>query len=303
VFLLLLIGLVLVAAAVVLVAHAVALPRLRAEASVARIGAYGYPADEVDAEGPGSLGLLIDRLADRIGGVMLPRAKKSGTDDVRKLLASAGAYDTTPTKLLGYRALSALLFTGFWLLVGPGAVSTGYFLMITPIVVLCGFTIPLSVMRIRRDKRLAQIDSELPEFVDSLVVTIEAGAGFGGAMRLAAVRLGGPLGEEIQLTLKEQDMGLSGDAALENLYGRIPTASMRSFVRSVLQAETMGVPVGEILRSLAVEMRARKRASAEERAQKAPIKMLFPLIFCIFPAILIVLLYPAVTSLLGAFGG
>ena len=247
---------------------------------------------------------LIDRLADRVGGAMLPRIKASEQDDIRQLMASAAVYDTTPNKFLGYRVLTAVAFLGFWLLLGPAVgVSTVFYILLTPILALCGWTVPLSLLRVKADRRLAAIDSEMPEMVDSLVVTVEAGAGFSGALRLAAESLTGPLGDEIQLTLQEQDMGLGSDAALENLYKRVPTVSMRSFVRAIVQAEAMGVSMGEILRSLAVEMRARKRATAEERAQKAPIKMLFPLVFCIFPAMMIILLYPAITKFLDAFGG
>ena len=98
-------------------------------------------------------------------------------------------------------------------------------------------------------------------------------------------------------------MGLSTNEALRNLVDRSDTPLMRSFVRSVLQGETLGVSIGQIMRDLAVDMRKRRRQAAEERAQKAPIKMLFPLVFLIFPAMFVVLLGPAVFSFLEAFGG
>jgi tight adherence protein C len=98
-------------------------------------------------------------------------------------------------------------------------------------------------------------------------------------------------------------MGLSGKEALRNLLERCDTPLMRSFVRSILQGETLGVSIGQIMRDLAVDMRKRRRQAAEERAQKAPIKLLFPLVFLIFPAMFLVLLGPAVFSFLEAFGG
>ena len=98
-------------------------------------------------------------------------------------------------------------------------------------------------------------------------------------------------------------MGLSTNEALRNLLDRCDTPLMRSFVRSVLQGETLGVSIGQIMRDLAVDMRKRRRAAAEERAQKAPIKLLFPLVFLIFPAMFVVLLGPAVLYFLEAFGG
>ena len=98
-------------------------------------------------------------------------------------------------------------------------------------------------------------------------------------------------------------MGLSVEESLRNMLARCETPSMRSFVRSVLQGETLGVSIGQILRSLADEMRKRRKAMAEEKAQRAPIKILFPLIFLIFPAMFIVLLGPAIFSMGDAFGG
>ena len=123
------------------------------------------------------------------------------------------------------------------------------------------------------------------------------------AMQLASGRIRGPLGDELRLTLQEQRLGLSTGAALANLMGRCDTPSMRSFVRSVSQGEALGVSIGAILRNLALETRKRRRAHAEERAQKAPVKILFPLVFLIFPPIFIVVLFPAAHNFTSAFGG
>ena len=98
-------------------------------------------------------------------------------------------------------------------------------------------------------------------------------------------------------------MGLSGPEALENLSKRVPSPAMASFVRSVVQGETLGVSTGDILRGVAEEMRGIRRAKAEERAQKAPVKMVFPLVLCIFPAVMIVILYPVLSSIQKALGG
>jgi tight adherence protein C len=97
-------------------------------------------------------------------------------------------------------------------------------------------------------------------------------------------------------------MGLSQLQSLENMLTRCPTAAVRSFVRAMVQGERLGVSVGLILRSLALEMRKRRRAAAEEKAQKAPIKILFPLVFMIFPAMFVVILGPAVISVFNSLG-
>ena len=98
-------------------------------------------------------------------------------------------------------------------------------------------------------------------------------------------------------------MGLSANEALANMLGRADTPAMRSFVRSILQGETLGVSIGKIMRDLAVEMRKRRRQVAEERVQKAPTKMLFPLVFLIFPAMFVVILGPAAIEILHTIAG
>jgi tight adherence protein C len=171
------------------------------------------------------------------------------------------------------------------------------------VALLIGWTAPMTVVRNRSRRRLQQIDYDLPELIDVLVVTVEAGLGFSGSLQVASERVPGPVGDELRLTLQEQRMGLAMNEALRNMLARAETPAMRSFVRSIVQGETLGVSIGEIMRNLANEMRKRRRAAAEERAQKAPIKILFPLIFLIFPAMFVILLGPAVFQFIEAFGG
>jgi tight adherence protein C len=154
----------------------------------------------------------------------------------------------------------------------------------------------------RARTRLNEIEYDLPELIDLLVVAVEAGLGFSAALRAATDRLEGPLGQEMRLALQEQNMGLSVVEALKNVLTRVETPSVRSFVRSIVQGEQLGISIGQVLRNLAEEMRKRRKAAAEERAQKAPIKMLFPLIFLIFPAMFVILLGPAVFAFLEALG-
>jgi tight adherence protein C len=219
------------------------------------------------------------------------------------LLGSAGAYGTTPVKFLGYRVLSAVGVTATWLWLGAaGRMPAGLFILFVPLLALLGWTLPLSLFRIRAERRLEQIEYQLPELVDLLVVTVEAGMGFGGGLRMAAKQMPDPLGQELQLAFREEEMGLSAPEALANLAQRVPSPAMASFVRSVVQGETLGVSIGDILRGVAVEMREIRRANAEERAQKAPVKMVFPLVLCIFPAVMIVILYPVVSTIHQALG-
>jgi tight adherence protein C len=192
-----------------------------------------------------------------------------------------------------------------WLAATVGA-KPAQAVLLTLIIAFLGWWMPARILQERAKQRLAEIDYQLPELIDLLVVTIEAGLGFVGSLQTASGRLGDPLGQEIRLTLQEQSMGLSIQEALLNLLARCDTPSMRSFVRSIVQGETLGVSIGQIMRDLAHEMRRRRHASAQEKAQKAPIKILFPLVLLIFPAMFIVLLGPAIfrfIDALGSFGG
>src|SRR4029078_4388479 len=166
-----------------------------------------------------------------------------------------------------------------------------------------GRVAPCFVVQRRAEGRLHRIDRAMPELIDLLVVTVEAGLSLSAALQLAGDRVRGPLGEELRILLQEQRMGLTPVQALENMVGRCPTPAVESFSRAMMQGQALGVSVGAILRSLAVEMRKRRRAAAEQQAQKAPIKMLFPLVFMIFPALFVVILGPALVWILQALKG
>jgi tight adherence protein C len=126
---------------------------------------------------------------------------------------------------------------------------------------------------------------------------LEAGVAFPQALRLASERIEGPLGDELRLTIQEQALGLSTLESLENWLLRSDTASVRGFVRAMVQGDKLGVSIGQILRNQAIEVRARQRAMVEERAQKAPIKILFPLVFLIFPAMFVIIIAPALLQI------
>lgn len=301
---LLVFGLILIGAAVALGARAVVLPRMRAVERLSRIGSYGYPSPDGTAVARHPLADILERLADRLGAALLPSVRSEEQEELRTLLAAAGMYRTSPVTFLGYRALAVLGLMLLWLWLAPAAGAHATLLFLGLVIMgLSGWVFPSRILRDRAQRRLARIDHELPELIDALVVTVEAGMAFSGALQMAGREIHGPLGDEIDLALQEQAMGLSTEAALENMLKRTDTPAMRSFVRSVLQGENLGVSIGDIMRGLAVEMRSRRRSAAEERAHKAPVKMLFPLVLLIFPAIFIVLLYPAVYELHRTLGG
>jgi tight adherence protein C len=303
VLIMLLLGLTLVGASGALMARAAVMPRVRASESIGRIRSYGFTSGQGEERrarparsAVDGVAALLGAAAGRFGGVR--------EANLRRELVAAGIYGLAPRKFLGYRILGAIALPATWLwLASTGAYSGAVTVLAIPVAMLIGWTIPMTLVRRRSRARFEQIDYELPNLIDLLVVTVEAGMGFTGSLQLAAERFSGPLGDELRLTLQEQSMGLAPREALRNLLERCETPLMRSFVRAVLQGETLGVSIGQIMRDLAVEMRKRRRAAAEERAQKAPIKLLFPLVFLIFPAMFVVILGPAIFSLMNAFGG
>jgi tight adherence protein C len=303
VILALLIGLVLTAAAVTLIARSFIVSRLRSAGNLAQIGHYGFTGAAPVDPSPGIRG-FVDDIASALGSIVVGRLNLFNEEETRKRLISAGMYRMSPRMLLGYQVLLGVALPAFWLWLALAA-GLGAALAILGLILAAGFgwMAPTTIVGNRAATRLARIDYDMPELIDLLVVTVEAGLGLNAALQLASERMTGPLGEELRVTLQEQRMGLAQLQALENMQSRCPTGAVRSFVRAMVQGERLGVSVGQILRSLALEMRKRRRAAAEERAQKAPIKILFPLVFMIFPAMFVVILGPAVINIFDALKG
>jgi len=301
VILALFIGLVLTGVAVALVAQGVISARLRAVETLGQIGHYGF-AGPAELDPPSGFRALFNDVASGIGTIFVDRFRLFDEEALRKQLITAGMYRTSPRMLMGYQILTVLALPALWIwlavAMGLGTAMTLLGLIFAAVV---GWMFPTSAVRRKADMRIYQIDYDMPELIDLLVVTVEAGLGLNASLQLASERMRGPLGDELRIALQEQRMGLSQLDALENMLARCPTPAVRSFVRAMIQGERLGVSVGQILRSLALEMRKRRRAAAEERAQKAPIKILFPLVFMIFPAMFVVILGPAVISVFDAF--
>jgi tight adherence protein C len=300
VIVILLIGLLLLATAVALLARGVIAARLRTAETLGQIGRYGF-AVPVDLKPADGLRGLLDSAASAIGQFLTDELKVMNEERLRKTLISAGMYDTSPRMLIGYQLLAAIALPAVlvWLAVAAGT-SAGLTIVAAIFCVGIGWFAPGFVVQRRAEGRLHKIDRAMPELIDLLVVTVEAGLSLSAALQLAGDRLRGSLGDELRIVLQEQRMGLTPVQALENMVGRCPTPAVESFTRAMVQGQVLGVSVGQILRSLAVEMRKRRRAHAEQQAQKAPIKMLFPLVFMIFPAMFVVILGPAVVSIVHA---
>ncbi|KAA3639508.1 MAG: type II secretion system F family protein [Armatimonadetes bacterium] len=147
------------------------------------------------------------------------------------------------------------------------------------------------------DDRRKQMEKQLPDIIDLLVISVEAGLGFEAAMGRVVQTVPGELSTEFQRTLAETRVGISRHTALRNMSERTDVDDLNSFILALIQADQFGVSIARMLRVQAEEMRVRRRQRIQERAFAAPVKMIFPMMFCIFPSIFIIILGPAAISI------
>ena len=233
--------------------------------------------------------------------VMLRLNPRQGTETVSKLLVSAGMRDTSPYTFLAAKGAGAVGGVVIGGLLGAGA-SPGMALLFAGVLGLIGYMLPGVVVGGRAKRRQAEITAQLPDALDLLAVSVEAGLGFDAAVSKLTQHMQGSLTREFELALGEMRIGESRGDALKKLSERIDTPEVTGFVRAIIQADQLGTSLGRILRVQATDTRLKRQAAAEEKAMKAPIKMLFPTAFFIFPAMFIVVLGPALIGIGKLFG-
>ena len=164
-----------------------------------------------------------------------------------------------------------------------------------------GWCLPMAWLSRKVSERQGAILKDLPDTLDLLAISVEAGMGFEGALEIVCQHFSSPLAEEFARTLHEMELGLPRRDAFQNLKRRTEVPELSNFVLALLQADALGIPVGRVLKTQATEMRNKRRQWAREKAAKLPVKMLFPLVLFVFPAIMVVILGPAAAGISQAF--
>ena len=218
---------------------------------------------------------------------------------VRRKMVLAGNHDAEQVdRFLAAQVLAILVApVGYFLTFSVLRIRgmTGWAIVL--LLLIAGLLGPTSLLNRRLSERRKAIENTLPEVLDLLTISVEAGLGFEQALDRAVEAVPGPLSDELGRMLGEMRAGARRSDALRAFDERVGVSDVHSFALSILQADAFGVSITRVLRSQADEMRIRRRQLAQERAQKAPIKMLIPMVFCIFPALFVVVIGPAALNI------
>ena len=248
-----------------------------------------------------------DRIAAPIVSGLIGLAKRytpvGYVEKTKKKLIISGRYDPIDhDRFLAVRvatiaAIPVVLFV-FWFVIDLHGRTR---LLVAALTVLFLVLGPDATLNRRVQERQEKIRRALPDILDLLTISVEAGLGFEQALDRTVKAVPGPLSDEFVRMLNEVRAGSTRAAAMRAIDDRTDVLEVRSFILAILQADTFGVSIGRILRAQADEMRVKRKQLAQERAQKAPVKMLLPMVFCVFPALFVVVLGPAVINIFHSF--
>jgi len=245
----------------------------------------------------GPVGQSLTKVARKVTpGTMVARLRQNTS---LAGLGSLGVEGALALKTAG-AALGALIFPLLLALIG---VSAGNVVLLGCIGAAIGFMLPDVFIAQRGRKRQAEIRKALPETLDLLAIAVGAGMGLEAAIELVIQRLPGPLGQEFYRILQELSLGVSRREAFGSLRTRTEVDELSTFALILTQADALGTPLSVVLKSQAAEMRMLRRQRAREQGAKTPVALLFPLLLGIFPALMLVVIGPAVISIMKAFSG
>ena len=291
-------GVLCLAGAAYLVGEAVTLPARERRSSVGRAATYGKTRAPLGERQLPFKQRVLSPMGERLAGFTLKLHPKTTIDGVSTRLLAAGLGRTiSPTTFLALKSTFAIGGLVLGALFGGAVAGAGGVFLLAIAAAGLGFIAPDFVVSSKARSRRDRIRAELPDALDLMAVSVEAGMGFDGAISKLTEHMHGPLADEFGLTLGEIRIGESRQDALKKLADRTDTPELSSFVRSIIQADQLGISLGRILRVQAADSRLKRQAAAEEKAMKAPIKMLFPTVLFIFPAMFLVILGPAFLNL------
>jgi tight adherence protein C len=251
---------------------------------------------------------LFDRVMrpflDKIGNRLNRNAGKGSTDALQEKLNLAGRpWGLNASGFLALRLLSMLLFTAIGLALSLlGALAMPVFAVVPAGGLILGYLAPQMVVARRLKKRQKEILMALPSALDLLTISVEAGLSFDAALTRVVDKYNNEFSRELTIMLNEVRLGRPRLEALDDVGRRCKVEELSNFIQAIIQSEQLGVGVANVLRIQSEEIRRKRRQRAEEQGQKAPLKMLFPMVGCIFPTLFIVLLGPAVIEVAHQFG-
>jgi tight adherence protein C len=204
---------------------------------------------------------------------------------------------------VGLRVVLALALGGIVTLVTFQSMPLSQALMYSAVGFVLGYMLPVMWLGRQISQRKHNITKALPDALDLLCISVEAGLAFDLALQRVTQKWDDELAREFKRVLQDIRLGRTRREALKDLAQRTGVEDVQTFTAAIIQADQLGVSMSKILRLQSDQMRVRRRQRAEEKAQQAPVKMLFPLVFLIFPALFVVILGPAVPRIMNAFGG
>lgn len=270
-----------------------------------RLGQFGarpLSLEEEELQVPFARRMLVP-IVQRLAVLIASRAPQRSFDQTRQKLTEAGnPGHISVAELLGLRILLALGLGGALFLFGVAGNALGSGLLLGMALGWLGYLMPGIWLSRMAKIRKTEITRSLPDAIDLLTISVESGLGFDPALMRVAEKWDNALTREFGRALTEMWLGKSKREALREMSERVNVDDLRLFVSSIIQADQLGVAMSQVLRIQSEAMRLRRRQRAEERAHKAPIKMLFPMAFLIFPALYVIILGPAIPIVLRSFG-
>lgn len=251
------------------------------------------------AERAGAVFRALEPLLTFGGAVMGRVSPKGRLELIRRRLVYAGMDGTVRAeRVLSWKAVAAAGGLGLGLLGSPGRIPL--LVWSAGLAVLCSF-VPDLVLDSRAKKRQAEVARALSQAIDLLAITVEAGLGLEQALEVVVENVSGPLADELARLLREVELGVSRRNALVALRNRTDVPELASFVVALIQADEMGVAVSEVLKVQAAQVRLKRRQRAREQGAKTPVKILFPMILGVFPAIFVVTIGPGALNIVKNF--